>query len=104
MEQPSLIEASTKNYLFNTLKQCHNNRINLYYYVFNISVFLIFVAIVGTLLYRRNTNKPTEYQRQQKLVHDQQYVMSKIRYYKEEVVDNENQHITRLTNLPVMQG
>ena len=49
-------------------------------------------------------NKPTEYQRQEKILRDQQYVMSKIRYYKEEVADNENQHMTRLTNLPFAQG
>jgi hypothetical protein len=104
MEQPSLIEISTKNYLFNTLKQCHNNRVNLYYYVFNISIFLIFVAIVGTILYRCSVNKPTEYQRQQKMLRDQQYVLSKIRYYKEDVENSDNQHITRLTNLPFAQG
>jgi uncharacterized protein YcfL len=104
MEQPSLIEASTKNYLFNTLKQCHNNRVNLYYYVFNAIVFLIFIAIVGTILYRCSMNKPTEYERQQKILRDQQYVMSKIRYYKDEVEDNDNQHNTRLTNLPFAQG
>lgn len=104
MEQPSLIESSTKNYIFNTLKQCHNTRVNLYYYIFNISIFLLFIAIVGTILYKCSMNKPTEYQRQQKILRDQQYVMSKIRYYKDEVENNENQHITRLTNLPFAQG
>lgn len=104
MEQPSLIEASTKNYLFNTLKQCHTNRVNVYYYIFNISIFVIFVAVVGTILYRCSMNKPTEYQRQQKMLRDQQYVLSKIRYYKEEVENSDNQHITRLTNLPFAQG
>lgn len=104
MEQPSLIEASTKNYLFNTLKQCHTNRVNVYYYIFNISIFVIFVAVVGTILYRCSVNKPTEYQRQQKMLRDQQYVLSKIRYYKEEVENTENQYTTRLTNLPFAQG
>jgi hypothetical protein len=104
MDQPSLIEATTKNYLFNTLKQCHTNRVNIYYYVFNIGIFLLFVAVVGTILYRCSVNKPTDYERQQKLLRDQQYVMSKIRYYKDEVENTENQHITRLTNLPFAQG
>jgi hypothetical protein len=104
MDPPSLIDASAKNYMFNTLKQCHTTRVNIYYYVFNIGIFLLFVAVVGTILYRCSLNKPTEYERQQKLLQDQQYVMSKIRYYKNEVDNNENQHITRLTNLPFAQG
>jgi hypothetical protein len=104
MDQPSLIEASAKNYLFNTLKQCHTTRVNIYYYVFNIGIFLLFVAIVGTILYRCSLNKPTDYERHQKMLRDQQYVMSKIKYYKDEVVNTENQHISRLTNLPIVQG
>jgi hypothetical protein len=104
MDPPSLIDASAKNYMFNTLKQCHTTRVNIYYYIFNIGIFLLFVAVVGTILYRCSLNKPTEYERQQKLLQDQQYVMSKIRYYKNEVDNNDNQHITRLTNLPFAQG
>lgn len=103
MDAPVLIEANMKDYLFNTLKQCHTTRVNIYYYIFNIGIFLLFVAVVGTVLYRCNTNKPTEYERQQKLLRDQQYVMSKIRYYKDEVDSRENQHNTRLTDLPFAQ-
>ena len=39
---PKLIENLAKNYLFQTLKQCHNNRVTIYYYIFNISIFVIF--------------------------------------------------------------
>jgi hypothetical protein len=104
MDAPVLIEAGMKDFLFNTLKQCHTNRVNVYYYIFNIGIFLLFVAVVGAILYRCSVNKPTEYERQQKLIRDQQYVMSKIRHYKDEVDNTENQHITRLTNLPFAQG
>ena len=104
MDPPSLIDASAKNYMFNTLKQCHTTRVNIYYYLFNIGIFLLFVAVVGTILYRCSLNKPTEYERHQKLLQDQQYVMSKIRFYKNEVDNNDNQHLTRLTNLPFVQG
>ena len=104
MDAPVLIEAGMKDFLFNTLKQCHTNRVNVYYYIFNIGIFILFVAVVGTILYRCSMNKPTEYERQQKLIRDQQYVMSKIRYYKDEVDNTENQHITRLTNLPFALG
>lgn len=104
MDAPVLIESTTKNYLFNTLKQCHTNRVNVYYYIFNTTIFLLFVVVTCMILYRCNQNKPSEYERQQKLIRDQQYVMSKIRYYKDEVENTENQHMTRLTNLPFAQG
>ena len=104
MEQPSLIEASTKNFLFNTLKQCHTNRVNVYYYAFNAGVFILFVAVTCAILYRCSLNKPTDYERQQKLLHDQEYVMSKIRYYQSENSNADDQHISRVTNLPFVQG
>ncbi len=104
MEQPSLIESSTKNFLFNTLKQCHTNRVNVYYYAFNTIVFIVFVAVTCAILYRCSLNKPTDYDRHQKMIHDQQYVMSKIRYYQDEVSNTDDQHISRVTNLPFMLG
>jgi len=104
MEQPSLIEASAKNFMFNTLNQCHTNRINVYYYVFNISIFLIFVVVTCAILYRCSLNKPTEYEKQQKMLHDQQYVLSKIRHYQHAAGNAEDQHISRVTNLPFVQG
>ena len=104
MDQPTLIEASTKNFLFSTLKQCHNNRVNLYYYAFNIGIFILFVVVTCSILYTCSQNKPTDYEKQQKLLRDQQYVMSKIKYYKDEVANTDNQDSTRVTNLPFMQG
>jgi len=33
MDNPRLIENSTKNFLFQTLQKCHYNRVILYYYI-----------------------------------------------------------------------
>ena len=46
-------------------------------------------------LYYCYTQKPNEYDRQQKLIKDQEYVMSKIRYYQDQRKTNEE------TNFPV---
>jgi len=101
MEYPHLIEPSMKNYLFNTLKQCHDIRIHFYSYVLNISIFLLFVAIFGYTLYYCNKTKLTDYEKSQKMLRDQQYVLSKIRFYQEE---NKEKKVSSLTNLPFIQN
>jgi hypothetical protein len=83
MEYPRLIENTTRYYLSKTLNQCHSFRVNIYYYVLNISVLIILVLGVGATLYYCSKGKLTEYEKQQKIYQDQQYVLSKIRYYKD---------------------
>ena len=99
MDATHLIEPSTKNYLFNTLKQCHNHRVSIYYYVLNISIFLLFIIISGTILYYCNKYKLSDVDKKRKMYKDQQYVLSKIRYFQEERKQNENQ-MSNITQLP----
>ena len=99
---PTLIEHSAKNYLFNTLQQCHSHRVNIYYYVLNIGVLAMFLLLFGSALYYCSKQKMTDYEKQQKLLSDQQYVMSKIRYHKEEKKHAQQSHSSNITNLPFM--
>ena len=100
MDQPRLIESSTKNYLFNTLQSCHSTRVSMYYYVLNVGVFIIFAGIAAITLYYCNKQKLTDYDKQQKMMNDQKYVMSKIRYYKEEHKNIQQSQSSSITNLP----
>lgn len=100
MDQPRLIENSAKNYLFQTLQKCHYNRVSIYYYALNIGVFLLFVGIVGSVLYYCSKQKLTDYDKQQKMLKDQQYIMSKIRYYKEDKKVMRESQVSDITNLP----
>ena len=104
MYQPSLIEPNVKNYLFSTLQTCHTNRVNIYFYALNISIFIIFSIITGFILYRCYTQKPSEYEKQRKLIKDQEYVLSKIRYYQDERKMNEESQYSTISNLPIMHG
>jgi len=97
---PRLIENSAKYYLYNTLQQCHNNRVGLYYYVLNGTVFLVFCLVVGFTLYYCSRYKLSEYEKSQRMLQDQQYIMSKIRYYKDEVKHTNQTQGTSITNLP----
>ena len=104
MDAPKLIESSTKNYLFNNLKQCHTTRVSVYYYALNISIFILFVGIAGFTLYYCNKQKLTDYEKQQKVLQDQKYVLSKIRYYKEETKHAHQTNSSSITNLPFTEG
>jgi hypothetical protein len=69
-----------------------------YSYVLNIGVFVLFLGITSlTLYYCYNRNLSPE-EKQAKLIRDQQYVMSKIRFYQEE---QKKISSSRITNLPL---
>lgn len=97
MEAPHLIEPNAKYFLYSTLQKCHDNRVQIYTTVLNITVFLVFVSITGITLYYCYNKKLTPYEQQQKLLKDQAYVLSKIRYYQGE---NMNRKTSDITNLP----
>jgi hypothetical protein len=98
MENPLLIEYPMKSYLSTILSKCHINRINIYYIVLNVSVFILFISIVGITLYYCYKRKPSAYEYHQKMMKEQEYVLSKIRFYQEQ---NQKANISPITNLPL---
>jgi len=101
---PKLIESSAQGYMFQTLKKCHSTRVNVYYYALNTGVFVLFVGIFGLVLYYCNKNKLTEYESNQKMVRDQHYVLSKIKYYKDETKNMKDGQVTGITELPFLES
>jgi hypothetical protein len=83
MEYPRLIENTARHYLYHTLGQCHTYRVSIYSYVLNFGVFFILVLGLAAVLYYCYRGKMTDYEKEQKMYHDQQYILSKIRYYKD---------------------
>jgi Na+-transporting NADH:ubiquinone oxidoreductase subunit NqrC len=98
MEMPRLIEPNARYFLYNTLQKCHDHRVQIYTMVLNVGIFLLFVLIVGSILYYCYKKKLTPYEQQQKMLRDQQYILSKIRYYQSE---NMNKQTSEITNLPI---
>ena len=78
---PNLTENSFGEFMMNNLKTCHENRVKIYSFIFNIGIVVIFLLIVGSFLYYRYKQRPTPYELQQKLYKDQQYILDRIRYY-----------------------
>ena len=84
MECPRLIEGGVQSHLYDTLSMCHSNRIKIYSIALNVGVFVVFVLVVAAALYFCYKRKKTPYEIQQKMVRDQEYILSKIRYYQGE--------------------
>ena len=80
---PRLIEYGAKSYMSNVLNKCHDNRVNIYLYALNCGVLLLFVIVTGLILYYCHKNKSTPEENKQKMAQEQDYILSKIRYYKE---------------------
>jgi len=101
---PRLTENSAKNYLFQTLQKCHHNRTTIYYYAFNMGILAVFFGIVSLVLYNAYKNKLSPYDAQQKMLRDQHYVLSKIKWYQEDRKQTHQGQMSAITNLPYLQG
>jgi hypothetical protein len=100
MSFPQLTENNVSYYLQNTLQKCHENRVNVYYYFLNIMVLLTFFSIVGFILYYCYNHKLSDYDKQQKMLKDQEFIISKIRYFQEENKQTNNNGSSMITDLP----
>ena len=96
---PQLIDSSAKDFIYNTLQKCHYNRIKIYTFALNIGVFLLFVSIFGFTLYYCYKKKPSEEEARQKILRDQEYILSKIRFYQGENLAKKTSSITQLPQI-----
>ena len=99
-ESPKLIENSMRQYLSSSLKVSHNTRVSTYLTFLNIGVFVAFVVVVClTLWLCRKTRRTPEEEREIR-IREQEYILSKIRFYQQH-----QQHINQsnITNLPLME-
>jgi flagellar biosynthesis/type III secretory pathway M-ring protein FliF/YscJ len=98
---PKLIEANTGNFLFKKLQDCHENRVKVYSWVFNISVLVVFVIICFITLYFCAKRKKTPEERERQAIMEQQYILEKIRaleYQKEKFLSHNS-----ITRMPMPQ-
>ena len=97
MNKPSLIEANTKSYLYSKLKSCHEYKSNIMSWILNTTLFILFFITLGIILYYSRKDGLTPYERQEKMIKEQEYIVSKIRDYKEM-----NKNTSSITNLPIV--
>ena len=99
MDIPRLIDNNARYYLYNTLQKCHENRVHLYTIALNVIVFVVFVLVTCSILYYNYKNKLTDEELREKMIRDQQYILSKIRYYQTE---HKKQNTSDITSLPMI--
>jgi len=102
MSGPRLIEPTSRYYMSEILQKCHENRLSIYQYTFNIGIFIIFITIVGLVLYYCYRSKLTPEEEYNKKIKEQQYILSKIRFYKEN--QRAIQSKSDITSLPTLDN
>jgi hypothetical protein len=104
---PKLIDTSAIYYLDNALKKSHETRIKYHQILWNFGLVFAVVFAFCAVLYYRYTNKPTPAEADYKLIKDQEYVLSKIRFFQEQNKRiNESNRIAEgaeITGLPVVR-
>lgn len=104
-----LIDQRIRSSLLNTLSGCHETRVQMYTTAFNVAVFVILVMGVALTLYYCHRRQPSAYETHQKLLKDQDYILSKIRFYQAEQknlmlspIGMTNRQQTDINRTPVM--
>ena len=99
MEYPRLIESNLRGYLHEKLHMCHQTKATLFVWTFNIGIFLAFCLILALVLYfKRRSRDIPEYEKEEKMLREQNYILSKIRDYQnyEKLKRQESSMITEL--------
>jgi len=101
IQNPSLTEPGVTYFLRETLKNCYTKREAYYNTVWNCSLFIMLLGVVGIALAYMKRHKLTPEEKKKKDEKDHAHVMNKIRSLREEKkrIDNEN-----ITNLPKFES
>ena len=92
----TLVEPGVKYFFNETLKQCHKTKHNYYNSLFNLSLSVIFVGIVGSILFMNYNSQNKEYHRREKRKIQEQYLASTIHKIKQEQQRERGQMITNI--------
>ena len=94
---PSLIDTTTFNYMYDSLLSCHNKRIEYYSKYLNYIVIILFVSITFFILYNCFTYKRTPEEEKIQMIKDQKYVLDKIK----DLEISKKLHNEFITKLPI---
>ena len=79
-----LIDNHVKSALLNTLSGCHETRVKLYTTALNVVVLIALTICIFLTLYYCYQRRPNAYETRKKMLKDQDYILSKIRFYQAE--------------------
>ena len=94
--KPTLIEPGVKYFFNQTLKKCHEFKETHYNVVLNITLFLLFIIILGIWLIYKYKGKLTPDEMKQKELEKKKYILSKIKIYQDTKKQEQQELITGL--------
>ena len=97
--KPSLIEPGVRYFLNGTLKECRKFKDNYISVLFNISMVILLVVVIGGWLLYRYKGKPTPAELEVKERKKQEYIISKLQQLAFEKKRN-TPNTTMITGLP----
>ena len=97
IKKPNLIEPGVKYFLNETLKQTHIFKMKHHNLFFNIGLLLIFLLILGIILFSKYKGRLTKAEKDRKEKEKQQYILSKIKNLQEA---KRKAHQELITGLP----
>jgi hypothetical protein len=98
--KPSLIEPGVRYFLNGTLKECRKFKDNYISVLFNISMIILLLVVIGGFLLYRYKGKPTLAELELKNRKKQEYIVSKLQQLAIEKKKN-TPNTTMITGLPV---
>ena len=100
-DKPKLVDNGVKYFFREVLKNCHNYKQNNYNTFYNITMFIVFIIILGVILYVRYKGNSMSQKYYEKSMKDKEYIMSKLVYYNRQNIDNQQKiKNNMITNLP----
>jgi hypothetical protein len=81
--KPALIEPGIKYFFNETLKQCREFRSNYNNLMVNVSLFIVFLLILGAILLYKYKGKLTPVEKDMNDRMKQQYILSKIKNFQD---------------------
>lgn len=102
MSLPKLTERGTKYFLSETLKNCNKNRIYYSNIMFNLSLLILFLVILGLYLgFKYKFKKNNKIDTKEKSIEVENYILSKLgNVFYENQIKKDNM----LTNLPKFES
>lgn len=99
--KPKLVDNGVKYFLREVLKNCHNYKQKNNNIFYNITMFIVFVIILGIILVTRYKGGSMSKKYYEKSMKDKEYIMSKLVYYNRQNIDNQQRiKNNMITNLP----
>ncbi len=83
MDEPLLVEPTTKYFLTDVLRKTHEQKMSQHKFILNCVIGAVFFLIVGGFLLYRYRTKPTPIEKALKFERDQATILSKIQQHQD---------------------